>query len=249
MPNIITCARNILETSTVFLNAGTENALYPLYRLYDRDIGKMFMPTTTTLSITIDQGVSPIYAIDRLIVPAGHNLTGATISWQYSAAGTAFTNVVAAWTQADNLLINKSAAASMSYRFYKITVTGAAAIPQIPELFLSPSYTWEHKPQWPCGPFNDVYNVERKVLAGGGVRYLRKGNPKKQRHYTLSHASEQQKNNVMEFDSIWYGSKPFWICDHNGIWLYGELTTDIDITEASHTAYQFRFDFLEVLPV
>jgi hypothetical protein len=40
---VIKCAGlNILETSAVGLAAGTEDPGYPLYRLYDRDAGRLF---------------------------------------------------------------------------------------------------------------------------------------------------------------------------------------------------------------
>lgn len=40
---MIKCAGlNILETSAVGLAAGVEDAVYPLYRLYDRDAGRIF---------------------------------------------------------------------------------------------------------------------------------------------------------------------------------------------------------------
>jgi hypothetical protein len=55
---------NILETSAVTLQAGTEDSTYPLYRLYDRDVGRLFKPTAAqTTEILVDQG-SEIFADD-----------------------------------------------------------------------------------------------------------------------------------------------------------------------------------------
>src|SRR4030042_6311262 len=84
--------RNILESGTVTVTS--EDTAYPKYRLYDRDIGKLSKKTAQSLLlygsghlygtgkkygqgsshvISVDQG-SVSYEIDRLIIPAGHNL-------------------------------------------------------------------------------------------------------------------------------------------------------------------------------
>jgi len=56
MSNIKTCVKNILESGAVSLSAGTADSSYPLYRLYDRDIGKMFKITSAaTLEVKIEQ--------------------------------------------------------------------------------------------------------------------------------------------------------------------------------------------------
>jgi hypothetical protein len=82
---MIKCAyKNLLETGTVSLAAGTEDPDYPLYRLYDRDSALIFRATAAeTLEVKVDQGSSPASA-DRLLVPAGHNLDGALLNVLYS---------------------------------------------------------------------------------------------------------------------------------------------------------------------
>jgi len=65
---------NILETSLVTLSQGTAETDYPLTRLYDRNPGKKFKPDAIeTIKIDIDQGSSP-KAIDRILIPKGHDL-------------------------------------------------------------------------------------------------------------------------------------------------------------------------------
>ncbi len=99
--------RNILENSTVVVTS--ENASFPKYRLYDRDIGKLFKGASTPAEfyITLDQGASLSYPVDRLIIPAGHNFNGRGLRIQYSNdnfAGDVHT--VREWTQDGNGLIN-----------------------------------------------------------------------------------------------------------------------------------------------
>jgi len=113
------CYINILETSTVSLSAGAEDPSYPLYRLYDRDIGKLFKANAAgTLDIKIDQGASPI-AIDRLLIPAGHNLFSAgadlqlmrstdDITWYTDALALGFETGVSGWAAGNGAAIEQS---------------------------------------------------------------------------------------------------------------------------------------------
>lgn len=83
MANIVLCYRNILETGTVTVTS--ENTSFPKYRLYDRDIGKLFKGNSTPpkFNITDNQGAT-IYEVNRLILPADHNLNGLALQLQYS---------------------------------------------------------------------------------------------------------------------------------------------------------------------
>src|SRR5271169_5116944 len=127
------CYQNILESATVTLSAGTENSSYPLYRLSDRNIGLMFMPTAAvTLEVKIDQGISPI-ALDRLLVPDGHNLATMTLDIKYSSDDATYTTAVAEWTGLAGL-INKSWS-PITARFWKFIITSPSIVPQFAELF------------------------------------------------------------------------------------------------------------------
>jgi hypothetical protein len=233
----------------VSLLTGVADASYPLYRLYDRHIGKMFKSTLAeTVTISVDQG-SSVQAVDRLMIPAGHNLAGLLLSWQYSDNGQNFSDALAAWTQADNLLINKALNAGISHRYHKFAITSPAQIPQVPELCLTSTYSWETLPARPLGPFNQVYNVSRKATNGGGVRFWKRGDPKQQRHFKIPRAGNTQRDNALTFDGQWGGCNSFWLCDSAGVWLYGELTSDMNMTEVFNNQNSFNFDFLEVLPI
>jgi hypothetical protein len=243
------CYQNILETATVTLSAGTENAAYPLYRLSDRDIGKTFRTTAAvTTTVKVDQGASNIQAIDRLLVPVGHNLSGMALSISWSDNDGAYTNAVTPWTQPDAALINKEWT-SISHRWWKFTITSPGSIPQIAELFLTATYTWERPASRPTGAFDPVFNVERLQTSGGGVRYLKHGDPKRQRQYSCNARSDAQRTNLLALNDAWAACNPFWLCDHEGVWIYGELSAPIDMSEAAYLKYPFQFKFLELLPL
>lgn len=105
----IKCAyKNILETSLVSLTAGTEDSVYPLYRLYDRNIGRLFKPTLAeTIEIKADQGATGNLAVDRLLIPAGHNLDGMTLDIFYSEDDINYTPATPRWTPSGNGLMDR----------------------------------------------------------------------------------------------------------------------------------------------
>jgi len=244
---IKTCYINILETSNVSLSAGTEDPDYPLYRLYDRDIGKIFSPTQAeTIEIKIDQGSSPL-AVDRLLIPAGHNLDGMTLDIKYSDDDINYSPAVSSWVQSGNGIIEKNWGSAI-HTYWKFIITSPSGIPQISELFLTQTYEWERNPARPAGPFEDRFNVERDETAGGNVRYLVHGDPRKYRYYHVPRCTQAQRANIESLYRAWAGSKPFWLCDHEGNWIYGELLRPIELREEGAGKFSFIFEFLEVLP-
>ncbi len=239
--------RNLLETSTVSLSAGTADSSYPLYRLYDRGIGRMFRITAAeTLEVRIDQGASGSLAADRLLVPAGHNLDGMTLDILYSDDDASYSPAVAQWTQSGSGLINKSWS-SITHRYWKFKVTSPSSIPQLAELFLTQTYEWERDPARPAG-LGSIYNVERTVTAAGQSRFLEHGDPRRRRPYRMPRCGEAQKDNILAFDAAWAGSNPFWLEDHEGVWIFGELLRALEVREIAYQSYSFFFDFQEVLP-
>ena len=85
MPEVKHSYTSLAETGTTTLSDGAADADFPLYRVYDRNIGRPFKGSAAvTTTIKVDQGASGTQAIDRLIVPDGHNLSGELCHLQYS---------------------------------------------------------------------------------------------------------------------------------------------------------------------
>jgi hypothetical protein len=118
---------------------------------------------------------------------------------------------------------------------------------ELPELFLSPTYTWERLPARPAGPFDDVFTVEHEQTASGLDRFLLHGNPRRQRVYRMQNAGSAQKTNILDLNSAWQGAKPFWLCDHEDNWIYGRLRNPLNLREEGYSKYSFDFDFEEVI--
>lgn len=137
---------------------------------------------------------------------------------------------------------------AVTARYWKIAFENPASIPSVAELFLTSTYEWERNPSRPAGPFEEVFNVENDVTAGGQDRFLVHGDPKRQRAYHMPLCREAQKDNVKALYEAWAGAKPFWLRDHEGVWIYGKLRAPLNLRELASQSYSFDFDFLEVLP-
>ncbi len=239
------CYQNILEAAAVSLSSGSQNPSYPLYRLYDRDIGRMFAAASAgTLQVDIEQSGTP-QPVDRLIIPAGHNLEGMSCALYFSGDGQAWTEA-ASWTQADGSLINQSFT-SAAHQYWRFAITNPVIAPQFAELFLTATYTWEKLPARPGGPFDDVFNVKTDVTSSGLDRFLVFGNSKRQRVYKVVNAGTQQQANITALNEVWSGAMPFWLYDHEGNWIFGKLTKPIGLKETGAGKFEFDFNFLEVL--
>ncbi len=238
---------NILETSSVSISTGSASTSYPIYRLYDRDIGKLFKAVSSaTLEILVDQGIAGT-VVDRMLIPPGHNLSGMVLSLQSSTNGSTFATVYSC-TQADTALINATFATDIK-QYWKLAITSPTTVPQIPELFLTRDYNWESDPHlYGIGSLENVFNVKNDVTAGGQDRFLVFGNPKKQRNYKVVGVDSTQKNSIQTFNDAWANCKPFWLCDHTSEWIYGKLVSPLNLKIDDMNIYSFDFNFLEVLP-
>jgi hypothetical protein len=236
---------NLLEWGTVSLQAGTADDSYPLTRLYDRNIGREFRTTAAvTTAIQIDQGSSGSGSIDRLLVPSGHNLNGMTLDVRYSDNGSAW-SYASQWTGAAGL-INQSWVTAV-HRYWRFVITSPASIPRIPELFFTSTQAWTRNPSRPSGDIDPAFNVKREETAGGQSRFLVMGAARRHRAYRVERCSASMATSILTLNDYWAGSSPFWFCDPDGNWIFGELLSPIRMREVSYGVYSFEFDFQEVL--
>jgi hypothetical protein len=239
---------NILETSNVTLTAGTEDSAYPLYRLYDRNIGRVFRPTAAeTIEITIDKGASKIEPVDRLLIPAGHTLDGMTLDIMHSDDDVTYTPAAAQWVQSGDGVIEKSWTA-VAKRYWKFIVTSPASVPELAELFLTSGYAWPRDPARPAGPLDYELNMISGRTSGGQDRFQSMGPERRRRSYHVPCAPEAQAQALLVLQAGFGARGPFWMYDHAGQWMFGKLEGQLDVTEVAHQTYSVKFDFVEVLP-
>ncbi len=217
--------RNILETGAVTVT--TENANFPKYRLHDRDIGLLFKATAfaSPFAIVIDQGASDIYEVDRLLIPAGHNLNGLACSLRYSTDNfVSDDHEAVGWTQGDALLIDK-AFTGQTKRYWKLNITAPATIVEIAEMFLTKVYAFTRNPSWGFG-YGDKRNVIREESLDGHIQKTKWGEPRIHQRYDLVKIPDAQKTVMKAWDDHCEGVKSFFIEDVLGTVLFAELVAN-----------------------
>ena len=240
--------RNILENSTV--TPSNENSTYPSYRLYDRDIGKLFKGNSSVgdFYITIDQGASasnPIYAIDHLVIPIGHNLNGSSMMLEYSTGG-AYVSATS-WSQSSTGTINKTITTTGNHRYWRLDIVQATAVPELPELFLGQDYTFQRNPSF--GSRTGIKaNVMREETQSGKRRAIQLGELRETRTYDLSVIETTQKDDFETWIEHTEGLKPVYLTDEEGNVLYVELLNDLDFSyKARNNIYSVVLEFQEVI--
>jgi len=240
--------RNILENSTV--NPTNASTTYPAYRLYDRDIGKLFKGNSSaaTWNITIDQQSSAthtIYPVDRLIIPSGHNLNGIDLAIQYSSDNFAGdVNTATSWTQSTTGIIDK-AITSNTQRYWRISIFNHS-VPELPELFLGKDYSFQRNPAYGSRTGKRP-NVMREETQSGKRRAIKLGELKNNRTYELSVIETTQKNDFEAWVTHTEGLKPIYLTDENGNVMFGEILNDFDFSYKAADIYSCSIEFLEVL--
>jgi len=212
--------RNILESSTV--TTTNEDSDYPKWRLHDRDIGKYFKGTgTADHTVRVDQGAVTTHDVDTLIIPAGHNLTGgAQLDWEHSPDNSSWTDMVTAWAGAAGQ-ITKEASGSQDRRYWRLKLTSLAALPEIAQLWMGEQLELADVVAWGYqdGPQG---NVERVDSLSGRPHFLTLGEDREYRRYLLKMYDSGTKDAVEAFLAH-SRSKPFWLKDLDGTWLYMSL--------------------------
>jgi hypothetical protein len=210
---------NLLGESGVTVTAFAD-AAYPKARLYDRSLNFYWQYTNTAaFTITADAGASFSKYIDFLAV-VNHNWSGATIDWQYSDNGTAWTNALPQWTQSGSLPIYKELTTPLLHRYWRASI-GSVASPRATEVYMSLGYPF--RVVWSDTPTGrDQDNVDWIKTVGSLERSVKIAEAQKMRTYPIFH----HKTDVSTLSSFRTAmdyldeySKPFFVKDHeNGYW-------------------------------
>ena len=223
--------RNILETGTV--TSTDENTSFPRYRLYDRDIGKLFKFNShgANLYIQVNQGAVISYPVDRLIIPAGHTLNGLGLLISASATGAWAGEHInyASWTQADALVINVPFGPA-TYQYWRLVIlSDPAAPPEMPEMFLSKEYIFVANPLL-GGREGWQRNISGEETETGLDRDVKRGELRRRRDYELRDIASAQKTEFETMEQVCEGIKPIWILDHNGTRLYMKMLNELEFS-------------------
>lgn len=241
--------RNILENSIVEVT--TEDASFPAYRLFDRDIGKLFKGTdfSSPFTILLDQGAVISYEVNRLIIPFGHNLNGLACSLRYSTDNFGSDDHEAVgWTQGNALLIDKTFTAQTK-QYWKLNITAPATIVEMPEMFLGKSYTFIVNPLFGAREARKRNELNDQTRSGLDFD-VQFGDLREYRAYEMKDIESAQKAEFKALETLCGGVKPFWLEDHLGNLIYGKKISEEDFGydgEDADAFYSCRIEFRQVL--
>jgi hypothetical protein len=244
MAKLIVAYRNILENSTI---TAAENASFPKYRLYDRDIGKLFKAAAfaSPFYIKANQGATTIYEVDRLVIPVGHNLNGLACSLRYSTDDfSSDDHEAVGWTQGDALLIDKTFTAATK-QYWKLNVTAPATIVEMPEMFLSKIYTFDRNPGW-GSTVEKQKNIKRDETQSGKMRRVKFGEPRLSAIYDLVLLTTQ-KMAFEAWDTGMDGTKSIYLWNEDDTPYFMELLNDLKFVYRANGIWGTNLELLEVL--
>lgn len=244
MSSIYLLYRNILENSTI--TPTNENADFPKWRLHDRDIGKLFKGTSSANHIiAVDQGADTQYEADTLIIPAGHNLSGAQLFWICSADNVDWFNMVTTWVGAAGQTVKEAAA--QDKRYWKIYMVGLGAIPEIPQLWMGLKVELADVIAWGYRE-GARGNVERVESLSGRPHFLERGEEREYRNYLCNIQSSSVADDLKAFFTHSRG-KPFWLKDLDEEWYFMSLVNPNigPFLRPSLNRYDLQLEMIEVL--
>jgi hypothetical protein len=234
--------RNILESSTVTVTS--ENTSYPAYRLYDRDIDRLFKGNSSpaTFDILIDQGTS-LYEVNTLIIPTGHNLTDLILRLYYSDDNATFYQA-SAWYGVSGQMDREVSLTGA--RYWKLRIYNPSSPPEIPELFLTQSYEFEHNIRWGFAK-RDRFNINRREVLSGRLVQIKNGVARREREYSILRMPSSQKDEFEIWQSITEGMKGFYVRDDSSALFFTELLEPMRFTGDFENMWNCELKLLEII--
>jgi len=257
IPNLV---RESGQTNSSRITCATEDSDYPLTRIYDGHLKRLFKTTADTSHIiyinnsyTAAGGASYYGNITDLIIPEGHSLgDGDGLIWSSAEIATASSKLgsyTAAYSwnpDATTTTIHKTFT-SAGNNWIRVTFTrGSSGTLSLPELILTTPIEIGRDPdQFDRGVY-PVFNVERLMDSSGTPRFIEFGDSKRYREYVFTLLYGSDRTNVESLNTYWAGKNPFYIVDTDGELIYGELVDPIQFQRSGdHTT--FNFNFLEII--
>lgn len=216
----------------------------PTSRLYDRNTAR---PCTTTAAgarswlITLPSAQN----YNTLILGPGHNVGGSAYTLERSSNGTDWTSA-----SSGNVAAGAGAAAisftGMSRLYWRLGLPADAST-TLTEVWLCAPHAFLRNPSRPSGALENKWNVEVDETSAGSARFIEHGPVRRVRNYDFPNISEAEAIEVAGCIDALEQTRPFWLCDHRGAWIFGILDAPLVLTEVAAGRFSFAFNFVEVL--
>ena len=152
------------------------------------------------------------------------------------------------WTKGDALIIDKEFTAQAK-QYWKLNVTAPATIVEMPEMFLTKSYTFQRNPNYGLAEGDDK-NIEDVDSQSGRWRGVKLGEYKRYRRYELTKIQSAQKTDFQTWDRHCEGIKALYLEDHEGDLFFTRLLNKrllFAMTSEGRWATDGAIEFLEVV--
>jgi hypothetical protein len=224
---LIVAGANLLEGAGAVITVSGEDATKPKTRLYDRRTRLPFADTanTGTRVYKVDQGAGGTGATNALYIAAGHNLSGATVAYESSPDDAVWTprgSIVPASSGA--FRIHGAGLTPWTTRYTRMTVTGAAAAPQLTEALFTLALQYPFEVSEPGTRYGRRGNIAVSKGSSGDETGVKRGETQFWAEYAtrdLDHtaAAGIATRTALEafFDAIHGGARPFFLEDADGI--------------------------------
>ena len=177
---------------------------------------------------------------------SGHTHSGRTLSWERSADGLTWDNILTPWVQADSSLIFKTIAAAGTWRYLRFSMTGGTPWPSCGELFMGDVTTFEATPDF--GSFSSLEpNVKRVESVSGVPTFMQMGPSKRVLDYDVKLIDATEKALFEDWITTWGGCSPFVFVDQEGVALFGEFTEQPHLVSTSVGRWSTRLTIRQVL--
>jgi len=239
---------NLLEAASSVTDTGTPTTGYPITRLYDRNVAREYRITEDVARETIATGGVSAISINALIIAAGHNVGGLAYTLEKSANGSSWTTVsTGTLPEGAGIIVVEFAATTGAY--WRLTLPTNQDV-AMTELLLTEIYTVERNPARPGGALETRLNVSTEETGAGSAKYIEHGPARRRRSYEWQGPATISATMATEMktrlDALG-GTKPFFLCDHAGVWIWGNIEEPVAPMEVAAGRFTMSMNFIEVL--
>jgi hypothetical protein len=241
MAKIVLYGVNLADKTGSIVTVGGAAAGFPKENAYDRHVGHPWTDTSSTAPrvFDVDQGGGS-QAIDSLIVGAGHNLTGVSVTLQSGNATPGDTSQAGPFFPLSSAAFALHAASPYTHRYHRMALQAPiVAAPSIPEVFFSLRWTAPFEISEPGSTEGRKSFRETMFTRTGAFYGAKQGETVWKVDYLIRDIPLSSRLALEQFHAdIGGGASPFFISDADGVIRFVVLLNELEF----HAVPVYRFD-------